>query len=148
LIDRAAIFDALYQRLVDKVVDVKFPTRNWISAADLGGTSRLPAMEFTVGGFRNENFSDMPPKCWLEAIVVFYVRKSQQFESIDQVLELCRQVDGAISAQPSERTDSAQTTLDGLVERAWITRADFMEGDVAGIAAAQIHIEMLITESN
>ena len=142
-IDREAIYAALLERFRDKV-SASYFTRRDLTSEELTSSAKQPALVLRVTGYSPENNEGCAPIWTLGAAVILYARNSTKDGTTDAALnDLVGQVEAALELQPGEGGEY-QTTLGGLVHRAWISgEVELLQGEVSDQAAAIVPVEML-----
>lgn len=149
-IAREAIYKAMYQRLQEKLPEVKFWTRRDTDFDQLGA-SAIPAAVFMITDQSADDADGRTPAKWrLGAQLVLYSRTDGHITPDEVLNDLLDKVEEALELQPGEmNARDFQTTLGGLVYRAGISgTVSFIEGDSSqgGLdAVAIIPVEMFAT---
>jgi hypothetical protein len=153
-IDREAPYAALLERLRESlsevVVTLSDKTRHWADVEPMD----QPAVFLALSDQTPVNVIGVPPRWILQADLYVYVHSDPDNQAdiprvtlnriiaaIEAALEW-RAADGAGAGQ-HRGEERHQTTLGGLVQYAWVSEAQIMEGVALGQSAAILSIEML-----
>lgn len=141
------IFEALFERLQDRVRDVKTFSRDELDYSAIPD-HKQPALVLIEDDFVPEYRSQgVPPKWTLGATILIYAKAKDKKAPGAVLLRLRDQVEAALEVQPGEKKyvpDETFTSLGGLVKYARISGpVNFWPGATSDQAIAEIPVSML-----
>lgn len=142
MLDREAVYDALFERLREKLAgEVMYFTRRLDHFENI---QTQPAMLLLAGNQRAEHQFGMPPVWTLAAEIYFYVVSSKSDQTPETKLHaLVGAVEAGLARDAEPFTTEWGVRLGQLVDSIRLTTVEVEQGEDNGQAVAVVRLEMV-----